>query len=96
MATRLPDDIVVREFTQAVYQTPDIVPFQSVPRHTVVEKSFRTAVRVEMSRERWEEIMCVYQAHQYQMTNPAVRDAWNQYLVVRALADKNRPVLLQK
>jgi hypothetical protein len=96
VANVLPDDIVVREFTQAVYQWPDTVPFQSAPRDTVVEKSFRTAIRAEMSRETWEAMLQVWISHQQHIQNPAVRDAWDQYLVVRALADKNRPVLLRK
>jgi len=89
-------DIRVTETTVAVYQWPDIEPFQSVDRHAVVEKSFVQGVRVEMTRETWDEIQEVYQAHHDQMANPAVRDAWSQYRMVRALADQNTPVLLRK
>ena len=96
MAHLLTDDIRITETTVAVYQWPDIVPFQSVTRDTVMEKSFVEGVRVEMTRETWNEIYGLYQAHQQRMTNPAVQDAWNQYLVVCALTDRNRPVLLRK
>ena len=89
-------DMRVYETTIAVYQWPDIEPFQSVDRHTVVERSSVAGVRVEMTRETWDEIMEVYQAHKHQLETPAVRDAYQQYLVVRALADQNRPVWLPK
>lgn len=89
-------DIRVTETTVAVYQWPDIEPFQSVDRHSVVEKSFVQGVRVEMTRETWDEIQEVYHSHQHQMNNPAVRDAYHQYLMVRALADQNTPILLRK
>lgn len=91
-----PGEIQTTDITIAVYQWPDIVPFQKVTRDTVVEKSFVVGVRAEMTRETWEEINCLYQAHRSRMTNPAVRDAWNQYRVVCALTDQDRPVLLQK
>ena len=91
-----PGDIQVTETTQAVYQWPDIVPFQSAPRDTVVERSFVQGVRVEMTRETWDEIMQVWLAHQQHIQNPAVRDAWDQYRMVRVLAEQNRPVLLRK
>ena len=96
MKTITPGDIQVTEITLAVYQWPDIVPFQSAPRHTVVEKSFVQGVRVEMTRETWDEIMQVWLAHQQHIQNPAVRDAWDQYCMVRVLAEQNRPVLLRK
>lgn len=91
-----PGDIQVTETTLAVYQWPDIVPFQSVDRHSVVEKSFVAGVRVEMTRETWDEIMQVWLAHQQHIQHPAVRDAWDQYRMVRALTEQNRPVLLKK
>ena len=90
------DDIRITKTTMAVYQWPDIVPFQPVSRDTVIEKSFVQGVRVEMTQEKWDEIYGLYQAHYGRMQNPAVRDAWHQYRVVCALADKNTPVLLRK
>ena len=90
------EDIKVTEIITAVYQWPDIVPFQSVSRNTVVEKCSVEGIRAEMTRDKWQEIYGTYLAHRERMQNPAVRDAWQQYLVVCALADKNLPVLLKK
>ena len=47
-------------------------------------------VSIEMCKRDWDEMFDMYEGHHKDIKHPAVRDAWEQYQMVRQLVKQNK------
>ena len=56
-----------------------------------IETTDVPCVEVQIPQRDWDKIVEIIQAYERTIKNPAVQDAWDQYLMIKHLTDQNLP-----